>query len=476
MMQILNGAYVVLAVILLFGAAVFVHEFGHYWMARRRGMKVEAFAIGFGPKILGWNRDGIEYSWRWIPAGGFVKLPQMITSEALEGSSSGVPIPPAAPWSRILVAFAGPAMNVVFAFAVAGVIYFVGLPVPATPPVVGFVEPQSEEAKAGIQDGDVILMVGGKKVKYWEDLQSITILAPTNVLAVMMSRAVPGPDGVTNSVTNTYYLHTKVNEVFGLKMLNLDPRDHPEIHRVLAGGAAAAAGLEAGDEVISVGDIPVVGQSQFVDLIKKRADKPTEIVVKRAGQRKAIQVTPRMDPTTGIGRIGVEVGTKSAGVYRILKPGPSPWAQVTDVWDKTVNTFSALAHSKQTGVGAKDLSGPLGILAMLGAQANADYRLALSFLVLLSINLAIINLLPVPVLDGGHILIALIERVRGRPVSVKLLEYTTTGFAVLLISFMLYVSFFDVKRFPVFKSMFGRGIQIEQPEKPADQPAPAPAR
>src|SRR2546430_17551473 len=119
MSEIFKVAYVIVVVVLLFGAAVFVHEFGHFCMARRRGMKVEAFAIGFGPKILSWVKDGIEYSWRWIPAGGFVKLPQMITSEALEGSNKAEAIPPAPPISRILVAMAGPAMNIVFAFIIA---------------------------------------------------------------------------------------------------------------------------------------------------------------------------------------------------------------------------------------------------------------------------------------------------------------------------------------------------------------------
>src|SRR6266852_459326 len=114
----LNYLYVTCGVLLLFGAAVFVHEFGHYWMARRRGLKVEAFAIGFGPKIFSWNRHGIEYSLRWIPAGGFVKLPQMITSEALEGgsNSAGEKVPPAPPLSKILVAVAGPLMNIFFGF------------------------------------------------------------------------------------------------------------------------------------------------------------------------------------------------------------------------------------------------------------------------------------------------------------------------------------------------------------------------
>ena len=119
MIEILNWLYVIAAVVLLFGCAVFVHEFGHYWVARRLGMKVEAFAIGFGPKIWGWTKDGIEYSVRWIPAGGYVKLPQMVTSEALEGKAdSPEKIPPATPLSKILVAFAGPLMNVIFAFIV----------------------------------------------------------------------------------------------------------------------------------------------------------------------------------------------------------------------------------------------------------------------------------------------------------------------------------------------------------------------
>src|SRR5207244_3708228 len=145
MSEILNAAYVIVAVVLLFGAAVFVHEFGHFWMARRRGLKVEGFAIGFGPKILSWTRDGIEYSWRWIPAGGFVKLPQMITSEALEGESTpgGEKVPPAPPLSKILVAVAGRRITGILGFAIAALFYFVGLPVAVSPSMLGTVAPVS---------------------------------------------------------------------------------------------------------------------------------------------------------------------------------------------------------------------------------------------------------------------------------------------------------------------------------------------
>src|SRR6185312_9378643 len=157
-MSIFSVIYVVLAVLLLFGAAIFFHELGHYWVALKLGLKVEEFAIGMGPKICSWKRNGIVYSLRWIPAGGFVKLPQMITSEALEGKAGGG-VPPAAPWKKILVAVAGPFMNVMFAFAIAALIYFVGLPIAVNPPIVGYVKPDSPEAQMGIHAGDTIVSV-----------------------------------------------------------------------------------------------------------------------------------------------------------------------------------------------------------------------------------------------------------------------------------------------------------------------------
>jgi regulator of sigma E protease len=174
--------------------------------------------------------------------------------------------------------------------------------------------------------------------------------------------------------------------------------------------------------------------------------------------------------------MGVEFGW-GKDVYELEHP--TPWAQISADCDQMFNTISALVHSRQSGVKARDLSGPVGIIGMLATQVSIDYRLALNFLVLLNINLAILNLLPVPVLDGGHIIMAIIERVRRRPLGVRFVEYTTTAFAVLLISFMLYVTFFDIKRIPIFKLMFKRDSQIEQSEKPAPvqigQPEKAPS-
>jgi regulator of sigma E protease len=464
-MTILNVIYVAAAVLVLFGAAIFVHEFGHFWTALKLGMKVEEFAIGFGPKIYSRKHNGIEYSVRWIPAGGFVKLPQMVTSETLEGHSEEN-VPPASPWQKIPVAFAGPFMNVVFAFAIAAVIYFVGLPIPVNPAIIGYVEPGSAEANFGIHEGDRIVKVNGEPVKSWQDVVLYTVVARTNVLPVVIEH---------EGKENTYQLSATTDNAIGLKLLNLDPRDHPEVMEVSSGSVADKAGLQRGDHIVAFAGVPIASRDQLIDLIRKRAGQATELRVERGAQKVTVNVTPVMDPTTKVGRIGIVLGSSSTQVYIVQRPGPTPWEQVRDVLDKTFATIGAVVHSRQTGVGIKDLSGPPGILAMLANAVNNDYRLALSFLVLLNINLAIINLLPMPVLDGGHILMSIIEKIRRRPLSLRLQEYTTTAFAVLLIGLMVYVSFNDAKRWRLFRAMFKNEVQIQQTE-PAAGPAPVPAK
>lgn len=461
MVQFLNYLYIAVAVILLFGAAIFVHEFGHYWLARLRGLKVLEFSIGFGPKIFGWNRNGIDYSVRWIPAGGYVKLPQMVTSSTIEGENEETKnIPPASPFSKILVAAAGPFMNVVFAFAIASILYFVGVPVPINPSIIGPVEANSPEAKAGIQEGDKIVAVNGKPVKSWQEVHSITILALTNVLPVSIER-----DG---KVT-TYQLATVTNNLMGFKVLNLDPRDRLVLKNVSAHSPAEAGHLQPKDEIVAFAGVPVTSREQFISMVQKRGDMETPVAVKRGDQSLTLKVTPSMDSSSKKGRIGVEFEVKD--YYQVEYP--TPWAQVTSVWDQMVGTFSALVHSRQSGVKASDLSGPVGIIGGLAVQVNTDYRLALNFLVLLNINLGLLNLLPIPVLDGGHIIMSIIERIRRRPLSARFVEYLTTGFAIALISFMLYVTVYDIKRISILRTLFNRETQIEQTTKPA-QPATNP--
>lgn len=462
--------YVCAAVVLLFGAAVFVHEWGHYYMARKRGLKVEAFAIGFGPKIFGWKKDGIDYSWRWIPAGGFVRIPQMITSEALEGKQ-GEELPPAPPFSKILVAFAGPFMNIVFAFVIASVLYVTGLPVLIDPSVVGYVDPSSPEGKMGIREGDRIVMVDGKPTKSWQEVQEATIFATVNPIPVVLER-----DGVRNE----YKLEAKTSPLIGGKYLNLDSKDHPVIDEVRE-GPAQRAGVKDKDLVVEYGGVKIAGVKQLRGLIAESGGEATEMVVKRGEERVALTVTPDKNEA-GKGFLNVMLGSSAKNVYEVQKPGPKPWVAIGQVVDKTFATLNAVFfRSKETGVGPSDLSGPIGIFAMLAREVSVDYRLALNFLLLLNVNLAVLNLLPLPVLDGGHIVMSIIESVIRRPLPVKIQEYATTAFAVLLISFMLFVSFHDIKRIGLFKAMFqqenqvGGTVQSGPETSIGAEPAPAPA-
>ena len=467
-MIILTTIYVIAAVLLLFGAAIFVHEWGHYFVARKCGMKVEEFAIGFGKILWKKEKDGILYTVRAIPAGGFVKLPQMLTSEALEGKNEEdtEPLPEISPWAKIAVAVAGPIMNIVFAVVLATVIYYVGLPEMITPPVVGNLGEESSEYELGIREGDIVTKIDGEPIASWEEAYKLTALSLTNRFEVTFLR---DNDEFIRVLTST-----PVSDDIPIRTLDLPSKYPPIVGRVLAGQAADEAGLKADDKIISLGEIPIGGQGQLIDELQKNGDKATEIVVHRDGENVPLPIKPRM--IEGKVMIGVQFG-RGPRVYIERYPGPTPWENISEVGSLMWRTLYALFHKKETGVGVSDLSGPVGILAMLGAMVKTDYRLALNFLVLLNVNLAILNMLPIPVLDGGHTIMGLIEGLFRRKIPVKIQEWSTTIFAVLLIGLMLYVTYHDVNNRlltdketgepGIFIDMFNSDTEVQAPADPS---------
>lgn len=549
MAEILNILYVVAVVFLLFGAAIFVHEFGHFWVALKRGLKVEEFAIGFGPIIWSKTHEGILYSIRAIPAGGFVKLPQMLTSEAIEGkpegqadedseNSEGEPpepveeLPPVSPLSKILVAFAGPLMNVIFAILIAVFIWLVGIPKPINEPVVGYVGEQSEEFSIGARPGDRITNVNDEPIETWQDVVYAVLDSEGETVAVqvlrgeeqhqfdlpagtwsggirrirldnhdlleVMSFETPSllgdagfkPGDVLLSVNgqkaySQYQLLDLLMADAGQEKTIRVARDDEEmelsyetpdvagvaVEQVVAededglSTPASKADVRAGDVIKSAAGVRVTSTRQLVDIIQAQNNKEFQLDLLRDDKEIQVSITPQDN------RLGVAL---KQDIGLVFKPEPiryskelahpSPAAQIGDVLDKIAITFKALGRGKESGVGAKDLSGPVGIFGMLAIQVNHDLRLALSFLVLLNINLAILNLLPVPVLDGGHILLSIIEWIRKEPVSVKIQEWATTAFAALLLCFFVYVTFADVKRVPLLHDIFNRDTEkVEQP-------------
>ena len=464
-MVILTTIYVVVAVLLLFGAAIFVHEWGHFYVARKCGMKVEEFAIGFGKILWKYEKDGILYTIRMIPAGGFVKLPQMLTSEAIEGKNEGEapePLPEISPWAKIAVAVAGPFMNVVFAFVLATIIYFVGLPESITPPVVGALDQESEEYSLGVREGDIIIKIDGEEIPSWEESRKLTVLSVTNRFAVTFQRqSDSGLEEYTVTLTAK-----PVSEEMPIKTLKLPPKYRPIAGTILDSGAAKEAGLQQNDEILTLGGLPVGSSSQLIAELQKNGTNKTEMVIRREGQEMALAITPKMVK----GRVMIGMGFAPAQqTYVVRHPGPAPLENIKDVATLMGRTLYAVFNKSESGVGVKDLSGPVGILAMLSAWVKTDYRLALNFLVLLNINLAFINMLPVPVLDGGHTVMGLIEGIFRRKIPTKILEWTTTCFAVALISLMLYITFHDVfERGGFFVDMFKNDVEIQGPADPGE--------
>lgn len=438
---LVNAVYPALLVLFFFGLTIFIHELGHFLVAKRRGMKIERFSVGFGPKIWGYTKDGIDYRVSWFPFGGYVALPQMSPMDVIEGDSESKPdeLPPVSAGSKSLVAIAGPAMNIVLAVVLASILWAVGMPTNLA--VVGWVDSGSPEELAGIRPGDRIVEVNDQKVKTWGEFMEVVAFSREPAVRVVVQR---------NGQAKEFLLETKLNEQFGVKMLeHLWPRGHPFAQKVISGSPAERAGLLPGDQFVSIEGVPIYSSDQLRELVGRRADQPTEVKVRRDDVLQSLTVVPELSAEEKVGRMGVQLGDH----MEIEQPGPTPIEQFRDILVSMGRMVKGLAHSKETGVTAKSMSGPVGILTIWWyAIVSGGLRQGLHIAVLLNINLAIINLLPIPVLDGGHIVFAALEAIRRKPLSARLVHAASLTFAVLLISFMLYVTFFDIQRLTAGRS------------------------
>jgi regulator of sigma E protease len=435
---VLTVLYPGLLVMFLFGLTILIHELGHFLVAKRRGMVIERFSIGFGPRVWGVTKDGIDYRVSLLPFGGYVALPQMSPMEAVEGKteSSSEDLPPASPSSKTLVALAGPVMNFLFAVVLACVVWKVGLAVPVNPSTVGWIEPNSREEQLGILAGDRIVQVNDRQVQTWMDVQRAVAVSREPSVNVAIEHA---------GQRKEFLLETELNPSFGLKTINLYPQGRPYAMDILPDSPAQKAGILRGDKFLSVEGVPVSTEQQLRELIGKQAEKPTVVKVVRDGSIVTIHVVPRLDDKEKVGRMGVMLADELD--YQTVKPGPTPMKQFRDIFGLMGDTVYALIHSKQTGIGARSLSGPVGIAGGWWYEiVHGGITRGLWYAVLLNINLALINLLPLPLLDGGHIVLSGLEAVRRKPLNARLLQATSMTFAVVLITFMLYVTFFDIQR------------------------------
>jgi regulator of sigma E protease len=442
---------IAIEVVLLFNLMIVVHELGHFIAARWRGLKVEKFAIWFGKPLWSQTIGGVEYRLGSIPAGGFVAIPQLGPMEALEGESNqkGEELPPAKPFDKIIVAFAGPAASLSLAFLFACIVWYVGRPVSEaeTTNVVGYVEEGGPAANAGLQPGDRILSVNGHPVSKIGGMGRMGDSVAWNI-AVSSSPVIPirfERDGESRTVEVEPYVEP--NNGWGrknLRQIGIAPAMTPMIARVFQNSPAAEAGLQRGDLVTAANGKKLLSPIPLAELLSASKGAPVTLTIRRGGKTESeftTTVTPRIPDGEKQARIGIQWDDR--GMITLVHP--KPLSQIKSGMLTMWETISALAD-RHSQIGVQQLSGPVGIMRIyyLLFQSPMGWQLALWFSVVLNVNLAIMNLLPLPVLDGGHILLALIEWALGHPIHQKTLEIVQSAFAMLLIGTMLYITFFDV--------------------------------
>ncbi|MEP2774473.1 MAG: RIP metalloprotease RseP [Luteolibacter sp.] len=440
----------IFVVVMLFNIIIFVHELGHFLAGKWRGLQIDRFQIWFGKPI--WKKEikGVQYGLGWIPAGGFVALPQMAPMEAIEGGDKDrAPLPKITPLDKIIVAFAGPLFSVLLALAVAVVVWGVGKPkdfVPST--TVGFVMEKSPAEKAGILPGDEILQINGKDVNGFagtlDSIMESIVLSSGDKIAFTVKR-----DGVDDPLTLTSGFDTPPSRWWqrgGLRQVGLAPSGPAKIAGVLKNSPAEKAGLEIGDVIVSVDGQPLYSDIQLAQYLKAKGN-PTVIleVLKASGETVSVNITPEkpLKPADRDAMLGVMWDPKSDVDVRIVHP--NPFTQVADSLKMMWVTITSVADPGSS-IGVDHLSGPVGIGQMLFSLLKTEdgWRRILGFMVLFNVNLAVLNMLPFPVLDGGHITLAILEKIAGKPVQAKALEIIQTACALALISLMLYVTSKDI--------------------------------
>ncbi|MGH8186523.1 MAG: RIP metalloprotease RseP [Steroidobacteraceae bacterium] len=419
------------AFIVAIGVLVAVHEFGHFWVARRLGIRVLRFSIGFGKPIwrrMVGRRDPVDFVIAAVPLGGYVKL-----LDEREGNVSPQDAPRAfnrqPVWKRIAVLLAGPAFNLIFAAGVYWVLFTAGTP--ALKPIVGEIAPDSIAARAGLRFEDQILSIGGVATPTLE-AATLGILEDLTDDGTINMR-VRGVDGAEREVSliagDRSRSLTKPEALLpGLGFEIWRPRLEPVVGNVVEDSAAAQAGLKVNDEIVGFEGQPITEFGQLVRLVEPRAKQKVTLDVRRAGEVLKVPLTIREENDNGrrIGRIGINpanrpipTGRTVPDMFTLQKYGvvEAGGEAVKKTWDTSIFTLRIVGRIVTGDVSLQAISGPISIAETTGFAARQGWRIFLSTLALISISLGVLNLLPIPILDGGQIVYQLAELVKGGPVS-----------------------------------------------------------
>jgi regulator of sigma E protease len=425
----------ILAFLFVLGVLIFVHELGHFLVARWHGVRVHTFSLGFGPKLVKFRRGDTEYCISAVPLGGYVKL----AGETVEDARTGAPdeFLSKSKWVRFQVYLAGPIMNILLAIVVLAGVLAQGADVPTyeqSPPVIGHVEPGSPAEAAGLRPGDRVLTVQGRAVATWDQLLLEILPRAHQALKVTALR-----DGQTIELTVTPGSEGR----YEVGEVGVRPVLRPEIRAVTAGSPAERAGFQPGDVIVAVAEEQQPSLERVIVRIQNSADAPISFVVERSGAPVSLTVTPEGAP--GAALIGVnlsayEVDEVDLNFFQALD------MSVERNWENTLLIGRTLRGLVTRDTPVSQLMGPIGMADLSGTAAQAGLLSLFNLMAMISLNLGLLNLLPVPVLDGGHIAILAVEGLARRDLSMRVKERILMAGAAVIVLLMVTVIYNDIAR------------------------------
>ncbi|MHA3057857.1 RIP metalloprotease RseP [Acinetobacter sp. ANC 4641] len=446
--------FIVLAAIFLLGPLIAIHEFGHYWVARKLGVKVLVYSIGFGPTVLNWTskKSGIQYRLSALPLGGYVKM-----LDEREGDVKAEDLPLAfnrqSPWKRIAIVAAGPLINLIFAILLFWVLFLPQQEQLNTR--VGKVIPETSAAIAGLQVGDKVVAIDGKTTSTWEALNFALVDRAGETGQIQVQAEHQGQ--LKNfSLPIQHFLKDQTQSALDtLGFLPYRPKIEPVIDQLVPDGAASRQGMQKGDKIIAIDGVKTPDWFDVVDIVQKSPEKLLKIDVERQGKVLQLQVMPQgkrdnMGNVTGM--LGVQ--TKSAHInvpsqykqtiqYTPVQAFGKAVQKTGEISSMILNSMTKMVRGL---IGLENLSGPITIAKVAGQSAEMGWQTFISFMALMSVSLGILNLLPIPMLDGGHLVYYFIEAIRGKPVSEQIQMIGFKIGMVLLGSMMVLALFNDFMR------------------------------
>ncbi len=448
-MQIIQS---VLALALTLGILVTLHEYGHFWVARRFGVKVLRFSVGFGKPLFSWyDRQGTEYAIAAIPLGGYVKMlderegpvPEELRDQAFTSKP---------PSQRIAIAAAGPIANFIFAILAYWLISVVGVTTVA--PIVGSVAEDSTAERVGLQEGMEIHSVDGHRVTSWRDVNMRLLERAGEHGQVSLEISEQGSRGVVSGPLNGWALSDDApNPLAEFGITPWRPEVPAVLGQVVEGGRAEAAGLQAGDHVLAVNGEPVDNWFALVEHIRNAPEQPIVLSIERNDAQLEVAVTPgarTLDDGQVIGFVGagVEAISWPDEVLRDVQFGPLAAIPNAfhETWADTRLTLVAIKKMVTGLLSPTNLSGPITIARVAEASVSSGFEDFVRFLAYLSVSLGVLNLLPVPVLDGGHIVYYTIEAIRRKPLSERAQELGLRIGMALILTLMVFALYNDLMR------------------------------